>query len=142
MRHRIGDMWIGLGVFHLALIGGLGTGELADIVRAGVVDGLGDSMSSLGGSAPERAAVFWLLYLGVPMVLLGMVARWAQRRLGTLPASFGWATVLGAAIGWVVVPASGFPLMLALGIYTVVSARREETERALNGVPVSEPHSP
>lgn len=134
MRHRIGELWIGLGAFHLVLIGVLGAGELGEIVGAGVLNGLGDSLSDLAGSDPARAAVFWLFYLGVPMVLTGMVVRWAQRRGGAVPESFGWATVLSAVVGWVVVPVSGFPLLLALGGYTVAVARRE---RALNGVPVT-----
>lgn len=137
MRYRIGHLWIGLGVFHLVLIGVLGAGELADIVGAGLLNGLGDSIADLAGSAPDRAAVFWLFYLGVPMILVGMVVRWAQSRLGPLPVSFGWATVLFATLGWVIVPASGFPLVLALGVYTIVATRREGTERALNGVPVT-----
>jgi len=61
----------------------------------------------------------------VPMVLTGMAVRWAQRQVGSVPESLGWATVLGALIGWVVVPVSGFPLLLALGGYTVSVARRE-----------------
>lgn len=124
MRHRIGELWIGLGAFHLVLIGVLGAGELGEIVGAGVLNGLGDSLSDLAGSDPGRAAVFWLFYLGVPMVLTGMVVRWAQRLGSAVPESFGWATVLAAVVGWVVVPASGFPLLLVLGGYTVAVARR------------------
>ena len=59
-------------------------------------------------------AVFWLFYLAVPMVLTGLVVRWAQRRVGAVPESFGWATVLSALIGWAVVTVSGFPLTLDL----------------------------
>ena len=76
-------------------------------------------------------AVFWLFYLAVPMVLTGLVVRWAQRRVGAVPESFGWATVLSALIGWAVVPVSGFPLLLALGDYQVVVARRERTDARL-----------
>lgn len=119
MRHRIGELWIGLGVFHLALIGVLGREELGGIVAAGVVDGISGST--------VREAVFWLFYLGVPLVLIGLITRWAQRRLGTVPASLGWASAISGLLGWIVVPVSGFPLMAALGLYTVRVAREELT---------------
>jgi hypothetical protein len=138
MRKRIGELWIGLGAFHLVLIGVLGAGELGDIVRAGLVNGVGDSIFDLQGAYPGRAAVFWLFYLGVPLVLTGILIRSVEPRVGTLPESFGWATVLAAAVGWVLVPASGFPLLLIIGGYTVVVARRERSERTLDGTPRGE----
>ncbi len=121
MRHRIGELWIGLGIFHLALIAVLARRDLGDIVTAGIFNALGDS--------PERAAAFWLLYLGVPFFVVGVLARWTQRQLGTVPASLGWATVISGIPGVIVVSISGFPLYLALGIYTIAVARQGATTR-------------
>lgn len=120
MRQRIGELWIGLGVFHLVLIGVLGHKELGGIVSAGVVDGISGST--------VREAVFWLFYLGVPFILIGLITRWTQQRLGTVPASLGWASAISGLLGWVVVPASGFPLVAALGLYTVRVAHTEVKE--------------
>ncbi|MEJ2579908.1 MAG: DUF6463 family protein [Kineosporiaceae bacterium] len=126
-----------IGIVHLALIGVLGAGELGEIVDAGLVNGLGDAGANIAGGDLGRAAVFWLFYLGVPFLLLGQLARWAQQQLGVLPAAFGWTTVFSGLVGWIVVPVSGFPLLVALGVYTVVTARRETDERALNGSPMA-----
>jgi hypothetical protein len=137
VKHRIGELWFGIGIVHLALIGVLGAGELGEIVDAGLVNGLGDAGANIAGGDLGRAAVFWLFYLGVPFLLLGQLARWAQQQLGVLPAAFGWTTVFSGLVGWIVVPVSGFPLLVALGVYTVVTARRETDERALNGSPMA-----
>ncbi len=139
MRQRTGELWIGLGIFHLVLIGVLGHKELAGIVTAGVVDGLSGST--------QREVAFWLFYLGIPFILIGLITRWAQQRLGTVPASLGWASAVSGLLGWLVVPVSGFPLMAALGLYTVRVARGEaaalpgiQPARTESGARQGEPH--
>ncbi|NLT53128.1 MAG: hypothetical protein GXX79_00870 [Actinomycetales bacterium] len=115
MRRRIGELWIGLGVLHLLLIMVMGWSEFRDL--------LGDGYVNAGETDAERQAFFWLLYLGVPFIIVGVVTRWAQRRLGTVPESMGWVSLVCFLLGALAVPASGFWLGLVLAGYGIVVAR-------------------
>ncbi len=119
MRQRIGELWIGLGVLHLVLITVMGWDEFRGM--------LGDGYLNAGVADPEREAFFWLLYLGVPFLIVGVVTRWAQRRLGTVPESMGWISLSCFLLGALAVPASGFWLGIALAGYGIVVARTTGT---------------
>lgn len=73
---------------------------IQEMVRDGVIDAVGDD--------PEREAAFWFLTCGVSLVLMGLLARWARRQTGALPAFVGPALLGIATAGVTFMPRSGF----------------------------------
>jgi hypothetical protein len=116
VNRRIGELWLALGCLHFLVVATLGWSEVSSIVSDGYVNAVGED--------PNRNAAFWLFYLGVPFVLIGLVIRWAQRQVGHLPESLGWASLVAFGVGMLAVPASGFGLGVLLALYMLVVSRR------------------
>jgi len=76
-----GDALIVVGVLHTAI----GFAEYRRTSREMARDGM---VGTVDGDH-ERGEAFWFLVCGASMVLTGRLARWAQLRTGTLPASAG-----------------------------------------------------
>ena len=67
---------------------------------------------------------FWFLFGGVLMMVLGHLFFWIERRLKhPVPSFMGWE-LLALSVVLVFMPLSGFWLVLALAIYTIVLAHR------------------
>lgn len=128
MRRRIGEMWIALGILHFPIIVALGWSTIGDIVGDGYVNAINDN---------ERAAVFWLFYLGAPFLIIGVLARWAQKRVGTLPESMGWVALVAFGVGVLAVPTSGFWLGLVLAGYSIAVSRRDARDSVAVGETVN-----
>jgi len=93
------------------------SGALADIARAGVVN-------TLVGHEDRLAAV-WFIALSPALFALGALARWAVGRTGELPAQLGmWLLALSLPM-LVLIPASGFWLVAAIGVLVLVAAKRQ-----------------
>ena len=107
---------IGTAVLHIGYGLALET-PLRAIADAGVVD-------SIDGYA-ERESAFWYLVTGAYLLALGELARWAVRETGRVPARLGgWLIAIGAA-GVVLMPASGFWLVAALGAFVARASARD-----------------
>ena len=105
------------GVIH-TLYGVVAYGAtLAEIVGDGVFNAIGSD------SGPGRDAALWFLATGVLLIVLGRMARWAQRSTGTLPSFLGWSVVGLALVIGVLNPASGWPLVAVSGAL-LLAARR------------------
>jgi hypothetical protein len=98
---------------------------LAGIIDDGLVD-------AVDGNA-DRAATFWFLATGVVWFTVGHLTHWVIRRTGRIPALVGWWTVGLAVPSLVLMPASGFWLVLAVGVLALVAARRDD--RAMVALP-------
>lgn len=86
---RGGVALIVTGVIH-TFVGVAAYGStLADIAGEGIFNAIGSN------PGPTRDAALWFLVTGVSLIVLGRLARWAQRATGTLPRSLGWSV-----IGW------------------------------------------
>lgn len=72
----------------------------------------------------DREAAFWFLFAGAMMWLLARFMRWTvvQQRQ-PLPASLGWHLITISAVGAIMMPISGFWLVLAQGIIMVWNRR-------------------
>ena len=98
-----------------------------EIAEAGVVD-------SVAGHG-DRESAFWHLVAGTFLFGLGELSRWAVRETGRVPARLGsWLIGVGVA-GIVLMPASGFWLVAALGAFAVLSSARD----ARRSMPASRP---
>ena len=119
----------GTAVVHIATGLQLWT-PLSKIADAGVVDSI--------DPYPERQAAFWYSMTGVSLLGLGELARWTVRETGRLPARLGgWLVGMGVT-GIVLMPASGFWVIAALGVLALRAAR--EPERRVTEAPASQPH--
>jgi uncharacterized protein DUF6463 len=61
---------------------------------------------------------------------IGGLAHWTQSRSGTLPAFLGWSLLALGLFGAILVPVSGFWVVLPQAVMMLVVARREATVEA------------
>jgi hypothetical protein len=114
MARFTGQTLMLIGALH-TLVGLLNIGPLADIARAGVFNAV--------GSHTDREAAVWFLMTGVALLLVGYVTRWTQRQTGTLPAALGWTLLAIATVGLVLMPRSGFWLLVPAAVLALAAAR-------------------
>ncbi|MCB9592563.1 MAG: hypothetical protein H6719_07515 [Sandaracinaceae bacterium] len=87
-----------------------------DIARDGVVNALGEDWM--------RQALFWFHVSGAALFIVGEALRTLERATGSVPRRFGYLTVAIGLVGVVMLPASGFWLVLAWGARMVLRGRR------------------
>jgi hypothetical protein len=71
-----------------------------------------------------RETAFWHLTFGLTAVILGGMIHWAQGRTGTLPAFLGWSLLAIGLSGAILMPFSGFWLILPQAALMLAVARR------------------
>ena len=121
MRRRVGQLLMGTGVLHTVL-GVLGFRRtLVEIHRARYLDTIGRD--------PERNAALWCLTTGALLVALGQLARSTQERTGEVPRSLGWSLLAIAVPGVVLLPVSGFWLVLGQALLLLFGARPKADAR-------------
>ncbi|MEO7650965.1 MAG: DUF6463 family protein [Bryobacteraceae bacterium] len=113
-----GHIFFACGLLHI----GIGIATLREpmgaIARAGFLNAVEPHY--------DRRAAFWFFFAGALMLLLGQVYIWIERTLGRrVPAFLGWQMFAIAAAGAALIPTAGFWLVIPLGIYIVIAARRE-----------------
>lgn len=104
MKRWIGSLLIATAVLHTVVGFILFAVPLADVMRAGVLNAVDPHY--------DRAAAIWFLLFGALLWLLGMLAQWSVQQTETLPASFGWGLALMGLVGVLLMPISGFWLVL------------------------------
>jgi hypothetical protein len=60
---------------------------------------------------PEREAVFWFLYSGFALMIMGGLVDWIESHGLALPRFFPWAFLAMTSVGAFLMPASGFWLL-------------------------------
>lgn len=119
MQRFTGHSLIAVGALH-TLVGIMSFGRpLAGIAR--------DGMFNAVDPHPERQAAFWFLLTGALLVVLGQSTRWAQRRTGTVPGSLGTSLLVISLAGVVLMPVSGFWLLLPSAFLTLGASRHAST---------------
>jgi hypothetical protein len=97
---------------------------LREILRAGVLDSVGDGVFALEHSDDERAAGFWFMLAAPLMCLTGYLTEAALRSGEQRTVAVTGRTVLAiGAIGTTVMPRSGFPAVMPVGYWLIRSAR-------------------
>lgn len=137
MRGTPGKALLLIGVVHEAVGVAAGVGALAppdgpprnlfaEILAAGVVGAI--EVDRL------RTVLFWYVFFGLVLLMLGWALdRW-ELRGDTLPASIGWQLAVLALGGGLLIPASGFWLALVPAVWILRRAyeRRPTRARALS----------
>lgn len=81
----------------------------------------------------DRETAFWHLMFGATALILGGLVHWSQDRTGTLPSFLGWSLLALGLAGVVMMPFSGFWIVLPLAVLMVVVARRGPLEDVAEG---------
>lgn len=115
----VGEVQPVTGVAHLALGLMAFRRPLAAIAWDGVV-GVVDGDR-------ERETACWYLTSGASFVVSGGLARWAQRRTGTLPAAYGVGLLTLGLAGSTALPRSGFWAVIANGLLALAATRAGAT---------------
>ena len=117
MRVTTGTLLMLVGGIHQAVGLVLFREQLLEMVRAGVLDSVGEDTSA-------RAAAFWFLAMGGCMLLAGALCRWLERELDRPPPSgFGWG-LLGLGLFCVVpMPITGAWMLFPLGLRVLFQSR-------------------
>ncbi|NDJ77949.1 MAG: hypothetical protein GYB65_16995, partial [Chloroflexi bacterium] len=89
---------------------------LGEIARAGFFNA--------ADKTPARDGAFWFMFTGAMLLLLGEVVRWTHKRTGTLPASLGWGFLALSVVGALMMPVSGFWLVIPVSGLLLRAARR------------------
>lgn len=106
-----------------------------------VASGVGftpEMLASVGGSPPltqmtpgfgsdqppnlGALTFFWSIFFGLAMVVVGLLVRDVERRGERVPGAVGGLLLVMATLGAVLVPVSGFWLMIPVGLSLVRSA--------------------
>jgi len=125
MRRLSGPLLMATGVLDLLYVLVFQFRQLAAIAGDGFFGAV-----ELDPSQLDREVAFWHLTFGAMVVVLGGLVRWTQARTGTLPASLGWSLLALGLSGAILVPVSGFWLVLAQAVMMLVVARRGATAEA------------
>ena len=116
MGRYVGQLLMGTGVLHTMIGVPAFRKTLAQIHRARYLGTIGRD--------PERNAVLWYLTTGALLVVLGQLARSTRERTGEVPRSLGWGLLAISVPGVVLLPASGFWLVLGQALLVLSPARR------------------
>jgi hypothetical protein len=108
--------WIGKTIFAIVLIHTI----VGFVMFRDVISHLAaERFINTVGIQPDRNAAFWFFIGGFSLLIFGGLIDWIERRELELPPFLSWAFLLVTIVGLVMVPASGFWLMLIpiVGMY-------------------------
>lgn len=75
----------------------------------------------------DHQLAFWFTFTGLVMGLTGYLMDWVVRQKGlVLPGTFGYVLTGLCVVGIVLIPPSGFWLVLPQGIYLIIHSRRSK----------------
>ena len=99
---------------------------LREIARAGVVGAVGDGIFAKEHAYGPRAAGFWFLFVAPLVAVDGYLTETALRSGDARAIRVSGATTLGlGALGAVVIPRSGFPVAMPLGVWLLRRAAQK-----------------
>lgn len=117
--------WVGKSIFIIGLIHTIFGfvfmhRTLLHIVQSGV-------FNTIHGQV-EREAVFWFLFSGFSLIILGALINWIEKRGEILPDFLRWSFLAITITGIVIMPLSGFWLLLipVTGFFMQSSGHRNQ----------------
>lgn len=111
MRKWTGKSLMVIGVIHSVVGFVEGRGIIGELFREGLFNSVNDQ--------PERQAAFWFLFGGFVIIIMGGCIDWIERRDIEMPPFLKWSFLALIIVGCVMIPASGFWLLLvpAAGLF-------------------------
>lgn len=115
VRMRIGWLLMMTAILHMLLGVLLFWQPLQDMVDAGIINSITPHY--------DRGMIFWFLLFGALLLLLGHMTQWMQTHFGVIPESLGWGLFGLAVVGIIVMPVSGFWVVLPQAYLIIRVAR-------------------
>ncbi len=116
MGRIAGWILMAIGTIHVAFFLWLGRGPLLAVAQDGFVKALYPHH--------DRLEIFWSLCFGVMAVFLGQLISWTEARRMRTPAWLGWELLGLGVIGAVLMPVSGWWVIILIGVLIVAGSRR------------------
>jgi hypothetical protein len=124
LRGTSGLLLIGIGVLHTIFGVFQGHSLLSRISQTTFPTDAGRQVVTALG----KQFIFWFLFGGFLILVLGHLFTWIERRLKhPVPQFIGWELLVLSVGGLALMPLSGFWLVLAVAIYTIVGSRSRTT---------------
>ena len=115
MRTWTGPLLIAIGLLHTVFGVTHYRRELAETWHAGFFNALAPALA--------RKLAFWFLFSGFLLIVLGHLCLWLEKGLGRpVPAFVGWELLVLSLVGAALMPVSGFWLVIAAAIYSIIVA--------------------
>ncbi len=127
MRRLCGPLLMATGVLDILYVLIFHLRQIAAIAGDGFVNAVEPNVSF---STLDREVAFWHFTFGATVLILGALIHWAQNRTWTLPAFLGWAVLAIGAGGVILMPVSGFWIVLPQGVLMILAARQAPSPAA------------
>jgi hypothetical protein len=111
-----GNLLIATGILHNVIGFVMGWGVLTEIVRSGFINSINNEM--------DRNAIFWFLFGGFAMILLGKLMQNCLDAGWILPKWLGVTLLALSLIGCMMMPVSGFWLVLPQALLIMSTHRK------------------
>lgn len=121
MRRLCGPLLMATGVLDLLYVLVFHYRQLSAIAGDGFFNAVDPDVAF---STFDRETAFWHVMFGATAVILGGLVHWSQAGAGTLPAFLGWSLLVLGAIGVILMPISGFWVVLPQAVLMIAVARR------------------
>jgi len=116
MGRIAGWLLMAIGVIHTVFVVWVGRGPLLGVVQDGFLRALFPHH--------DRLEVFWSLCFGVMAFFLGQLISWSEAQGKWMPAFLGWEILGLAVLGAVLMPVSGWWLVMVAGLLILAGSRR------------------
>ena len=130
MRRLCGPLLMATGALDLLYVLVFHARQVAAIAQDGFFDAVDPNTAF---STFDRETAFWHRMFGATALILGGLVHWSQDQTGTLPSFLGWSLLALGLAGVVMMPFSGFWIILPLAVLMVVVARRGPLEDVAEG---------
>lgn len=124
MKRWIGSLMIVTATIHTIVGFVFASGPLMKIVNAGLFNSVDPYF--------DRMSAFWYMLFGVLLFFIGIFENWGIRETGTLPASIGWGLLILGIVGVILMPISGFWLVLPQAYMILRVAKVSGSKAAFN----------
>ena len=119
LSRNSGYLLIATGVIHNLLGFVMGKDVLLQILNSGVINSINTEM--------DRNAIFWFLFSGFMMMILGKLMQdYIKHFNKALPVSLGHYLLALTIVGCIIMPISGFWIVLPQAVLIIVGGKKTE----------------
>ncbi|WP_075342393.1 DUF6463 family protein [Tenacibaculum agarivorans] len=112
MKNRVGFIVLIIGVLHVLL----GAIKFFRVFKEMFFEGLFNS-----GTGADRGWAIWFFTTGVVFIILGLAFKFIEKQKLKIPKTIGWIIFYLAIFGGVIIPKSGFWILLLPSILIIFS---------------------
>lgn len=124
MRRLCGPLLIATGALDILYVLVFHARQLAAIAGDGFFNAVDPDVAF---STFDRETAFWHLMFGAMAIILGGLVHWSQARTGTVPGLLGWSLLALCVVALVLMPVSGFWIVLPQAVLMILVSRQGRT---------------